>query len=142
MPSARPERFERPPPPTDASPPLAPPPAAAEPPPVAPAPSPPEAPPPKPGQEAEGRFLVSLYNTGFQWGISPGVAVSGGSVGFLLDARLSYGFDTGSVIVAPGLRITGYFTDPSVYIGTPVVRVVLPWAGWGPSSRLGPAPAT
>ena len=75
---------------------------------------------------SEGRMLVAAYNSGFQWGISPGIVVVNGDVGFALGARVGYGFDLGAVIVAPGLKVAGFFTDPSVYLGMPTVKLVVP----------------
>lgn len=131
------------------------PPAAPEPaPPVSPAapadPSAPAAPPPLPPAPAEpsvepgpaepvalpeeaipepmseGRAIVVGWNTGFQWGLAPGVIFSGGRAAFSLGVRLGWGFDTGSVIVVPGVRLAGYFTDPNVYVGMPVLKLVYP----------------
>jgi hypothetical protein len=113
----------------------------------APAPPPPEptittAPPPQvevlpPVEEpkpkmSEGRMLVSLYNVGFQWGISPGIVFSRGKAGFALGLRFGYGVDAGPVIVVPGVRLTGYFIDPNVYLGMPTVKLVLPIDRFGP----------
>ena len=81
---------------------------------------------------SEGRTLVSLYNTGFQWGVSPGVVFHDGSAGFYLGLRLGYGFDLGTVIVVPGVRLAGYFLDPNVYIGMPVLKLVLPIGRFAP----------
>jgi len=75
---------------------------------------------------SEGRLLVSLYNSGFQWGISPGVVFSKGNAGFALGLYFGYGIDTGPVILVPGLRLTGFFTDPNVYVGMPTFKLVLP----------------
>ena len=110
-----------------------------EPPPPAP-PSPPEiaiAPPPEtapvtlrpediPEPMSEGRMLVSLYNSGFQWGIAPGVVFSRGKAGFAVGLRFGYGFDLPSVSVDPGVRFAGYFIDPNVYLGMPTFKIVLP----------------
>jgi hypothetical protein len=75
---------------------------------------------------SEGRMLVSLYNSGFQWGIAPGVIFSRGKAGFALGLRFGYGFDTGPVILVPGVRLSGYFVDPNVYLGMPTFKLVLP----------------
>lgn len=75
---------------------------------------------------SEGRAIVVAWNTGFQWGIAPGVIFQPGRTSFALGVRLGYGFDTGSVILVPGARLAGYFTDPSVYVGMPVMKLVLP----------------
>jgi hypothetical protein len=75
---------------------------------------------------SEGRLLTSLYNSGFRWGISPGVVFSNGKAGFYLGLSFGYGFDTGPVILVPGARIAGYFSDPNVYVGMPTFRVLFP----------------
>ncbi|MBX3203700.1 MAG: hypothetical protein KF764_01465 [Labilithrix sp.] len=75
---------------------------------------------------SEGRTLVSLYNSGFQWGIAPGVVFSRGKAGFAVGLRFGYGFDLDSVIVVPGVRLAGYFIDPNVYLGMPTFKIVLP----------------
>jgi hypothetical protein len=75
---------------------------------------------------SEGRMLVSAYNSGFQWGIAPGVIFSRGKTGFALGLRFGYGFDTGPVILVPGVRVAGYFIDPNVYLGMPTFKIVLP----------------
>ncbi len=75
---------------------------------------------------SEGRMLVSAYNSGFRLGISPGIVFSRGNAAFALGLRFGYGIDTGPVIVVPGVRLTGYFTDPNVYLGMPTMRLVVP----------------
>lgn len=75
---------------------------------------------------SEGRMLVSAYNSGFQWGIAPGVVFARGKAGFAIGLRLGYGFDLGSVILVPGVRLAGYFIDPNVYLGMPTFKIVLP----------------
>ena len=75
---------------------------------------------------SEGRRIVVAWNTGFQWGISPGIVFTGGKASFFLGLRLGYGIDTGHVIIVPGVRLAGYFTDPGVYLGMPVLKLVYP----------------
>jgi hypothetical protein len=89
---------------------------------------------------SEGRLLVSLYNSGFQWGISPGVAFANGKAGFLLGLNFGYGFDTGPVILVPGVRLTGYFLDPVVLMGMPTFKVVLPIDRFAPFVEVGAGP--
>lgn len=124
-------------PPTEPLPPPPPPvvePAPAPPPPLPPVvertPPPPREPPPEiqaePEPMSEGRMLVHLRESGFQWGLSPGVVFVNGEAGFALGLYLGYGIDTGPVIVVPGLRLSGYFTDPSVYVGMPDVKIAFP----------------
>lgn len=80
----------------------------------------------EPEPMSEGRRIVVAYNTGFQWGLSPGVVFSGGKTSFFLGLRFGYGVDTGKVIVVPGLRVAGYFTDPNVYVGMPMLKLIYP----------------
>lgn len=75
---------------------------------------------------SEGRRIVVAYNTGFQWGLSPGVIIGNDKTSFFLGLRLGYGFDTGKVIIVPGVRLTGYFTDPNIYVGMPVAKLIYP----------------
>ena len=89
---------------------------------VAPAESVPEAEEPT----SEGRLLVSAYHAGFQWGIAPGVIFSRGKAGLALGVGFGYGIDTRSVIIVPGVRLAGYFLDPNVYTGIPVLKLVFP----------------
>ncbi|HVJ92856.1 MAG TPA: hypothetical protein VM580_23810 [Labilithrix sp.] len=108
-----------------------------------PAPAPPSEPPPpvveeeEPPSMSEGRLLVSLYNTGFQWGIAPGIIISRGKAGFAFGARFGYGFDTGSVILVPGVRLLGLFADPNVYMGMPTFKVVFPIDRFAPFLEAG-----
>lgn len=80
----------------------------------------------EPEPMSEGRRIVVAWNTGFQWGLSPGVVFANDKASFFLGLRFGYGFDTGKVIVVPGVRLAGYFTDPNVYVGMPVMKLVYP----------------
>ena len=91
----------------------------------------------QPEPMSEGRRIVVAWNTGFQWGLSPGVIIQHGDAAFALGIRLGYGFDTGSVIIVPGVRLAGYFSDPNVYIGMPVLKVVLPIDRFAPFVEAG-----
>lgn len=87
----------------------------------------PEPPPPPPRERmSEGRMIVSAYNSGFHWGIAPGVVFAGGETAFALGLRFGFGFDLGSVILVPGIGLTGIFTNPNVFMGIPELRVVYP----------------
>ena len=111
---------------TDPAPPPLPPPAAPTPPSVLPAASEPASEERSPEPMSEGRAIVAAWNTGFQWGLSPGVVFSQGNAGFALGLRLGYGFDTNFVIIVPGARGSIFFTDPNVYLGMPVLKLVYP----------------
>lgn len=93
----------------------------------------PYAPPaPEEEEESEGRRLVSAYNSGFHWGLSPGVVFVNGNAGFALSVGFGYGIDTKSVILVPGIALSGYFTNPNVYVAMPNFRVVLPIGAFAP----------
>jgi len=104
--------------------------AQAEPPPppeeVEPTVEEPPPPPPPPPRMSEGRRIVVAYNAGFHWSIAPGVVFGGEKAAFYLGLRFGYGIDTGSVIVVPGMLAAGYFTDPAVFTGVPLLRLVYP----------------
>ena len=102
-------------------------------------PSEPQAPPPseQPEPMSEGRRIVVAWNTGFQWGIAPGVFFQHGDAAFALGLRFGYGFDTGSVIIVPGVRLAGYFATPNVYLGMPVMKLVYPIDRFAPFVEAG-----
>lgn len=127
--TAAPSAPQEPAPPATPAPPSSPPPIA---PPDEPTPAPIVAPPPPAEEEepeprmSEGRAIVVAWNTGFQWGLAPGVVFASGRAGFSLGVRLGYGIDTGTVIVVPGVRLSATFLDPNIYQGMPVGKLVLP----------------
>jgi hypothetical protein len=91
----------------------------------------------EPERMSEGRRIVVAYNTGFQWGIAPGIVFAGGKTSFFLGVRFGYGVDTGSVIVVPGIRVSAYFSDPNVYLGMPVMKLVYPIDRFAPFIEAG-----
>lgn len=123
-PSAAPPPLPEPTAPPPSAPPSAPTVEMVAPPPPTPVPPPEdEEPPPR---MSEGRMIVSAWNSGFQWGLAPGVIFVDGNARFALGVRLGYGFDTDSVIVVPGIRGSFNFTDPNVYSGMPMLKLVYP----------------
>jgi hypothetical protein len=72
------------------------------------------------------RARIAGHYAGFHGGISPGVVFGNGKAGFAIALHLEYGFDTGTVIIAPGLSLGAYFLDPNVYIGMPTAKLVFP----------------
>jgi hypothetical protein len=72
------------------------------------------------------RERIASYYAGFHGGIAPGVVFGNGKAGFAIALHLEYGFDTGTVIIAPGLSLGAYFLDPNVYIGMPTAKFVFP----------------
>ena len=86
---------------------------------------------------SEGRQIVTAWNTGFQWGLAPGVIVRRGAPSFALGLRFGYGFDVGTLILVPGLRLVGYFSTPGAYVGMPIVKVVLPVGRFSPFLEAG-----
>jgi hypothetical protein len=79
--------------------------------------------------KVDPRALIARYYAGLHFGIDPGAVFNNGKVGFGIAARLEYGIDTGTVIIAPGLNLAAYFLDPNVYVGMPTAKLVLP-IGW------------
>jgi hypothetical protein len=86
-----------------------------------------------PGEAAiAARELVAAYYKRLHWSISPGAVFGRDKVGFSLAGRIQYGVDTGSIIVMPGLDLAGYFVDSNVYVGMPMVELVLPLGPFAP----------
>ena len=122
------------PPPSTSEPPAEP---SREPPPAEPSREPPPPPQTSEAPYTEERFRVSIFYSGFQWGISPGVVLARSKASLFLGARLGYGFDLDTVILVPGLRVSAYFTDPNVYIGMPTTKVVVPFGRFAPFVEAG-----
>jgi hypothetical protein len=95
------------------------------------------APAPEAAPMSEGRQIVVAYNTGFQWGLSPGVVFSKGQTSFYVGARVGYGFDMGAVLLVPGVHLAGTFSDPSAYLGAPALKVVFPIDSFAPFVEAG-----
>ncbi|MDB4990974.1 MAG: hypothetical protein JWN04_6152 [Myxococcaceae bacterium] len=62
------------------------------------------------------RDIVFAYNTGSRFSIAPGVFIPnhGGRLGFSIMGDYRYGIAVGPVILAPGVRVAGFF--PSGYV--------------------------
>jgi len=93
------------------------------------------APPPRELREPTGSDLVYIYNIGLRVSLAPGlfVPLDGGRVGFSLGGDVRFGIPLGPVIVAPGLRVAGYW--PSGYygvIGLATTRITVPLGPVGP----------
>jgi hypothetical protein len=135
IPSQR-KQAEAPPPPSTAP---APPPAEASPaplpqteeaergePPLPPSALPvPEPPPPS----VTPRDLTALRYRGFGWSVRPGVLWEHGTAGFSLEGQVEYGFDTGVVVVLPGVSVEGFFVQPNTYVEMATMKLVAP-VGW------------
>jgi hypothetical protein len=86
-------------------------------------------------QEPSGRDLVVAYNTGFRFSIAPGIfiPVNGERVGFSITGDFRYGFDLGPVVLAPGVRLAGYFpSDATILAALATTRLVIPAGPVGP----------
>lgn len=96
----------------------------------------------EPDSGPSGRDIVVAYNTGFQWNIAPGIFFpSGGDPAFALSGMVGYGFDTGSVIVVPGVSAAAYFpTGTRILMALADTRVVLPIGHFAPFVRGGIGP--
>jgi hypothetical protein len=85
--------------------------------------------------EPSARDIVVAYNTGLHFSIAPGVFIPthGGDVGFSIAGDMRYGFDLGALVLAPGVRLAGYF-PPHVNIVTALatLRLVFPIGPFAP----------
>lgn len=89
------------------------------------------------------RDIVVAYNTGFHWGISPGIFIptGGGNLGFSLAGSAGYGVETGPVIVVPGGQIAGFFpSGTTIFTAMATGRVVYPLGGFAPFVEVGGGP--
>lgn len=91
-------------------------------------------------EEPSARDVTAAYYTGFRWGISPGVAFTNGNAAFVLSVYLGYGFDTGSVILVPGVTLASIFTPNTFLYGTPELRLVYPIGIFAPFVTGGVGP--
>jgi len=85
-------------------------------------------------QETSGRDIVAAYNTGFQWGLSPGIAIptEGGSAAFTLGLHAGYGIDFGPLIIMPGGDVAGYFFDSTVLTILATGKFIVPIGAFAP----------
>lgn len=82
-----------------------------------------------------GRDVVVAYNTGLRFAVAPGVIVlpDRGEVGFSIAGDMRYGFDLKPVILAPGVRLAGYFPPRSTAaLGLGTLRLTIPIGSFGP----------
>lgn len=86
---------------------------------------------------SEGRRLAVIANTKLQVLLTPGVTFVRDNAGAFLGIRAGWGFDLGSFIVVPGVRLAGYFTHPAAYVGQPVAKLVLPLGRFAPFIEAG-----
>ncbi len=85
--------------------------------------------------QPSGRVVVVAYNTGVRFSVAPGIfiPINGGRVGFSISGDLRYGIETGPVVVAPGVRLAGYFpSDLTVLAALATTRVTMPLGPVGP----------
>jgi hypothetical protein len=98
-----------------------------EPPPTQPVSRASDEPPKKP--VVSERDLTARRYTHLHWGVRPGAVFGHGTAGLALGGRLEYGFDTGAVVLMPGVSVDGYFAQPNTYVEMATMRLVLP-VGW------------
>jgi hypothetical protein len=85
--------------------------------------------------EPSARDIVVAYNTGLHFSIAPGVfiPVNGGRVGFSIAGEVRYGFELGPLILAPGVRLAGYFPeDVNIFAGLGTLRLTFPLGAFAP----------
>lgn len=93
---------------------------------------------PKKPRPSEGRRLAVIANTKLQILLTPGIVFANDKkAGVFLGARAGWGVDLGSVIVVPGVRLAGYFTDPAAYVGMPIGKLILPMGRFAPFIEAG-----
>ena len=88
---------------------------------------------------AEDTSIVRQFERGFHLALVPSVyfPTGAGKTGFALGIQGRYGFDLGSVIVAPGAMFTSYFGDRNVYLGAGTLRLTFPVGIFGPYAEVG-----
>lgn len=94
-------------------------------------------------EEPSARDIVVAYNTGFRFSIAPGVFIPthGGDVGFSIAGDFRYGFELGPTVLAPGVRVAGYFpAGLNVLVALGTTRVTLPVGPVGPFLVAGVGP--
>jgi hypothetical protein len=85
--------------------------------------------------EPSAREIVVAYNTGLHFSIAPGVFIPthGGRVGFSVAGEVRYGFELGPLILAPGVRLAGYFPeDVTIVTGLGTLRMTVPLGPFAP----------
>lgn len=92
---------------------------------------------PKKPRASEGRRLAVIANKQLQILLTPGIVFVRENAGVFLGVRAGWGFDLGSVIFVPGIRLAGYFTDPAAYVGQPIGKVILPLGRFAPFIEAG-----
>jgi hypothetical protein len=94
-------------------------------------------------EQPSAREIVVAYNTGFRVTIAPGVFIptDGGKVGFSLAGDFRYGFELGPTVLAPGVRLAGYFPDQqNVLVALATARMTFPVGPVGPFVVAGAGP--
>lgn len=81
------------------------------------------------------RDVVVQHNKGLRFTLAPGVIVptNGAGAGFSLTGDLRYGIEVGPMIIAPGVRLGGYWpSGPNAYVLLGTLRVTVPVGPVGP----------
>jgi len=96
-----------------------------------------------PYAEPSARDIVVAYNTGLRVSVAPGLFIptDGGRVGFSIAGDVRYGVEVGPAVIAPGLRLAGFF--PSGFVSLTALattRVTLPLGPVGPYVMGGVGP--
>ncbi|MDB4973656.1 MAG: hypothetical protein JWN48_1997 [Myxococcaceae bacterium] len=89
------------------------------------------------------RDVVFAYNTGSRFSIAPGIFVPahGDRVGFSVAGDYRYGFELGPTILAPGVRLAGFFPSGFVALtGLATGRLTVPIGPVGPYLMGGVGP--
>ena len=87
--------------------------------------------------------IVVAYNTGSRFSLAPGIFIpqNGARVGFSLAGDYRYGVELGPIVLAPGLRLAGFF--PSGFMALSALgtaRLTVPLGPVGPYVMGGVGP--
>jgi len=100
-----------------------------------------QAEPRQPGERSDN--IIRRYNTGLRYALAPGlfIPLNGERVGFSVTGDVRYGVGFGPLIVAPGLRLAGYFpSDVTILTALASARVTVPLGRVGPYAFGGLGP--
>ncbi len=91
--------------------------------------------------EPSPRDLVVANNVGMRFFLAPGYFIGRhGMDGIAVHTSGAYGFDTGSVILQPGINFDVYLMEATVYAVVPNLRVMLPIGRFAPFVAAGAGP--
>lgn len=97
----------------------------------------------QPEPAPSSREIVVAYNTGSRFSLAPGIFIprNGTRVGFSLAGDYRYGIELGPVVLAPGVRLSGFFPAGFVALSAlGTARLTVPLGPVGPYVMGGVGP--